>query len=531
MGRFGFHSVFSRLFVSVFLALVVFTVCLFLLAQVVNNNSTTNRNRAIAKQIATQIEPFISDFEKNAKSNNRVQTRFSLVVIKKSFDIFDDTLNVKIGLYSPKKELLVSTNDSELPKRLHKINSSFSEILPTLSGNPNPFIQVKMSSGYILWYESRNPIKTSRFLGFFNFFTGTVLLLVIMSFVLWWIARSMTWRINEMSEQIKRMGDGDFSVRVSEQGNDEIAMLAYGFNQSAQKIEQLISANSLLLAHASHEFRTPITRIRLQTEMLEMIADRVPKNDGDMIKKRVKTINRDLAGLNELMESILLVSRLDAGQVATQFETINLYDLVAQECQHYPESLLYGEPIFIPTQPNLITHLVRNLINNALIHGKPPVSICIYGCQNGDDAVNIPEHLTSAIANQTGVATYFDELEYNKTDKSEPDTDNDKKTPNRLFDRFNKKGQKSKPTPLNYAVIAVIDEGSGIPADKREDIFSPFVRLKQEKKGSGLGLSLVAQIVETHGGSILTDTWQGKTRFLVMLPTKRKLITQTTKLG
>lgn len=66
--------------------------------------------------------------------------------------------------------------------------------------------------------------------------------------------------------------------------------------------------------------------------------------------------------------------------------------------------------------------------------------------------------------------------------------------------------------------MAVIDQGAGIPVDKREDIFSPFVRLKQEKKGSGLGLSLVTQIIQAHGGSISTDTWQGKTRFLVVLP-------------
>ena len=71
---------------------------------------------------------------------------------------------------------------------------------------------------------------------------------------------------------------------------------------------------------------------------------------------------------------------------------------------------------------------------------------------------------------------------------------------------------------FHQVCIAVIDQGTGIPEDKRTDIFSPFVRLQQEKKGSGLGLSLVAQIVKAHGGSIITDTVQGHTRFLVTLP-------------
>ncbi len=64
----------------------------------------------------------------------------------------------------------------------------------------------------------------------------------------------------------------------------------------------------------------------------------------------------------------------------------------------------------------------------------------------------------------------------------------------------------------------MIDQGTSIAPEKREDVFSPFVRLKQEKKGSGLGLSLVSQIVEAHNGQITTDTWQGHTRFLVVLP-------------
>ncbi|WP_350624151.1 histidine kinase dimerization/phospho-acceptor domain-containing protein, partial [Pseudoalteromonas sp. 24-MNA-CIBAN-0067] len=91
---------------------------------------------------------------------------------------------------------------------------------------------------------------------------------------------------------------------------DEIASLARGFNQAAQKIEHLINANNLLLAHASHELRTPITRIRLQIEMMDMLADAMPMDTKAKFDKRAQAINRDLSGLNDLVESILLVSRL-----------------------------------------------------------------------------------------------------------------------------------------------------------------------------------------------------------------------------
>ena len=93
-----------------------------------------------------------------------------------------------------------------------------------------------------------------------------------------------------------------------------------------------------------------------------------------------------------------------------------------------------------------------------------------------------------------------------------------------LFAKHIKKTKAEPVRPLpKYAVLAVIDEGTGIPEDKREEVFSPFVRLQQKNKGSGLGLSLVSQIVTAHQGRILTDTLNGHTRFLVIIPVKHDL--------
>ncbi|MDO5651931.1 MAG: ATP-binding protein [Moraxella sp.] len=523
MRNLGFHSLFSRLFVSVFLALIVFAIAMVSLSQLVHNNSQGVRSRAIAEQVAVQIEPFLEDISNPTQEGNRLQLRFTLAVIKKSFDIFDENLNAKIGLYDTNKHLILQTQDSNLPEKLPFEPSWYTDILPSPSGNVPHHVLIKMRTGHTLWYESRIPPKFSPWLRWFNLFTGTVLLLAIMSVALWWFARSMTERINQMAQKIKLMGDGDFSVRVNEVGNDEISSLAYGFNQSAQKIEQLINANSLLLAHASHEFRTPITRIRLQIEMMDMLAQKLDAESHAKFDKRASAINRDLTGLNDLVESILLVSRLDAGHALQQMEKVDLYELIAQECHHYHEATLYGESVQMQAQPKLLTHLIRNLLNNALIHGVPPITIYVYGVQNSDDTAIIPAEL---LENNTPVISTADDEAQTQTDTSN-DSQNSSTEKTKLLGRLNlKRSNKSKtdktPAPPNYAVLAVIDQGDGIPVDKREDIFSPFVRLKQEKKGSGLGLSLVSQIVGTHGGHISTDTWQGKTRFLVVLPVQQK---------
>lgn len=572
MNSFGFRSLFSRLFISVFLALIVFAVCMFLLMQIAHSNSDTLKNRAIARQVATQIHPFLKKARKHVLNGNRLQARYSLVVIKKSFDIFDESLNAKIGLYDAEGQLILQTDNSNLPKTLAHKPTWFSEFMPTLWNTPAYHVQVQTPSGFVIWYETRNPPPASRFAGIFNLFTGMTLLLAIMSAVLWVIAKSMTHRLDAMSKQMEKMGDGDFSVRVSTEGSDEIAMLAYGFNQSAQKIEQLINANNLLLAHASHEFRTPITRIRLQTEMLAMLGDSLADSHTTQLTKRLNAINQDLTGLNDLIESILLVSRLDAGHALEQMQSIDFYEIISQECQHYCDAKLYGEPVTITAQPKLITHLIRNLLNNAMLHGIPPVRVYVYGCKTSDETDSIPKGLLqldcltktdvvnaddvnssiigSPIANSsisngsdgntneygtdTGVGTANNtpiittdttstnlgtptNLGSNEPCESLYEPDN--KINKSLFARFKKPTAPKNPT---FAVLAVIDQGTGINKDKREAIFSPFVRLKQEKKGSGLGLSLVAQIVHAHGGTIKTDTWQGNTRFLVVLPIKPK---------
>ncbi len=705
----GFRSVFAKLFASVMLALVLFAVAMVLLTQLVHDKDANIRSEVLATQILGQIDPFLQELNISVSKENRLQSRFMLAVVKKSFDIFDESLQAKMGLYDAQGKLLMQTDNSDLPLELPAMPSLLSRVFPSFVDTPpTQQAQVYSSTGYTLLYESRMPPKKPVLTAALNLFTGTLLLLLIMSVALWWIARSMTWQINQMSQQMSQLGDGDFSVRVNARGNDEIALLARGFNQAAQKIEHLINANNLLLAHASHELRTPITRIRLQIEMMDMLAAVLPSDTKAKFDKRAQAINRDLSGLNDLVESILLVSRLDAGHVMQQIETFDLYDLVNQERQHFSEATLIGEHIVIEGQPPMLTHLIRNLLTNAMLHGEPPITILLYGVQTINEAdvmpdyllqsllsssfidYNNPEHsdydqpldehvlfengqLTASAPKDTvnkedskskvepidalpviycngetvnenlsgGSHTEYDfesnsissinsdtdnnvstilvdqelqqksiehstselvdnnsgnknttallinnddkladkvkkviwrlvpenkltqasllednnavntdnsinnnnavndkpnsitttqqkpkpsqKINNNSTDKSSltvsENTDTDS-TPRKesLFKKHLKKSKVATRLPPKYVVLAVIDEGSGIPEAKREDIFSPFVRLQQKKKGSGLGLSLVSQIVSAHQGRITTDTINGYTRFLLVLP-------------
>ncbi len=620
MQQLGFRSVFAKLFASVMLALILFAVAMVLLTQLVHDKDAGIRAEVVATQISGQIDPFLQELNVAISQDNRLQARFMMAVIKKSFAIFDESLQAKMGLYDNQGLLLMQTDNSDLPAELPDTPSFLTSIFPFFSDTAATHqAQVYSSTGYTLLYESRITPKKSPLSAVLNLFTGTLLLLIIMAGVLWWIARSMTWRINHMSQMMAQLGDGDFSVRVNSRGNDEIALLAHGFNQAAQKIEHLIEANNLLLAHASHELRTPITRIRLQVEMMDMLAETMPADTKNKFDKRAQAINRDLSGLNDLVESILLVSRLDAGHAMQQVERVDFYDLVNQERQHYPKATLIGEHIVIDGQPSMLTHLIRNLLNNAMLHGVPPVTILLYGVQTIEEADNIPEYLLHSLvsssfanynrskydehineieqfkhepttnlsaeqadfeppvddtelqsetppvpaifrngetfvnqgnANQGSVEQHSNDNEKapdkkeaskdchtkNMSDNQQPlstkdssptvvshDNSEISSAPRRegLFRKHLRKPQSETQRPApKYAVLAVIDEGRGIPEDKREEIFTPFVRLQQRNKGSGLGLSLVSQIVSAHQGYLKTDTINGHTRFLVVIPVK-----------
>jgi signal transduction histidine kinase len=698
MQQLGFRSVFAKLFASVMLALTLFAVAMVLLTQLVHDKDAGIRSEILATQILGQIDPFLHELNISISKDNHLQSRFMLAVVKKSFDIFDESLQAKMGLYDSEGRLLMQTDNSDLPLELPPTPSLFSRVFPSLADtSPTKQAQVYSSTGYTLLYESRLTPKKPVLSAALNLFTGTLLLLLIMAGVLWLIARTMTWRIDQLSQQMTQLCDGDFTVRVNARGNDEIAALARGFNQAAQKIEHLIDANKLLLAHASHELRTPITRIRLQIEMMDMLAGALPTDTKAKFDKRAQAINRDLSGLNDLVESILLVSRLDAGHALQQVENLDLYDLVNQERQHYPEATLIGEHIVIDGQSSMLTHLIRNLLTNAMLHGKPPVTVLLYGVQSIEEAGTVPDYLlqtvlcssfvdynsldfddyeenadAKVIEHQTAKHEATSSVDKNKSDttdsiaelptpiiyrngedivarnennesndevsidddfsddslidnaskpqpttsesslladyysftseltdrikkviwkavpdSTEPasDADNtnnanvtevastssisnvesentgiliensvqksdssitDAATKNNgsnntkddaksnssnnensgavvrkegLFAKHMKKAKTEPERPLpKYAVLAVIDEGTGIPEGKREEVFSPFVRLQQKNKGSGLGLSLVSQIVTAHQGRIITDTLNGHTRFLVTIP-------------
>jgi signal transduction histidine kinase len=273
------------------------------------------------------------------------------------------------------------------------------------------------------------------------------------------VVRRLTQRLEGLQRGVQRWGEGDLSVRVPVQGDDEVADLSERFNAAAERIEGLMASQKSLLANASHELRSPLARIRMGLELMNS------PTDSDALARSRAEILRNMAELDQLIDEILLASRLDAQEADIgTVEAVDLVGLCAEECARVGAALEVPQGLSqleVQGVSKLLRRMVRNLLENARRYGTA----------------------------DEGVAGGGVELQL----RSEP----------------------------GVVILTVSDRGPGVPPQWRQRIFEPFFRLPGASErfgGVGLGLSLVKSIAQRHAGRVeCTDREGGGAVFLVSL--------------
>jgi signal transduction histidine kinase len=179
------------------------------------------------------------------------------------------------------------------------------------------------------------------------------------------VARRLTRRLERLRAGVEGLGAGDLAARVPVEGRDEVADLARSFNRAADRIAALVGAQRALLASASHELRSPLARIRVALEL--MGAERPDLRD---------RVAKDIAELDDLIAELLLASRLQAADELERREDVDLLGLVAEEAARCAAEAA-GEPATVRGDAHLLRRLVRNLLENAVRHGAPPVEASV----------------------------------------------------------------------------------------------------------------------------------------------------------
>jgi signal transduction histidine kinase len=200
------------------------------------------------------------------------------------------------------------------------------------------------------------------------------------------IVRKLTRRLERLQDGVQQWGDGDLSIRVNETGRDEVAFLAQRFNRAAERVEALVKSHEALLAsqksllaNASHELRSPLTRIRMGLELLGPSATLAFKSE----------IARNIQELDLLIEEILLASRLDAKEADMgTIEPVDLIGLAAEECARADAELSVmptanaGEAVVselvVQGVAKLLRRAVRNLLENARRHAAGDISLTLH---------------------------------------------------------------------------------------------------------------------------------------------------------
>jgi signal transduction histidine kinase len=190
----------------------------------------------------------------------------------------------------------------------------------------------------------------------------SVLLIVIAALVAagaYPVVRRLTGRLERLQDSVEAWGEGQLSTRVAVEGQDEVARLAASFNQSAARIEALVLSQKSLLANASHELRSPLARIRMAVELMQDQATPAIRDE----------LKRNVAELDQLIDEVLLASRLDAaGSAARADEDTDVTAIVAEECAAVGAAC-DAAPARMRGDPRLIRRMVRNLLENARRYG------------------------------------------------------------------------------------------------------------------------------------------------------------------
>lgn len=213
-----------------------------------------------------------------------------------------------------------------------------------------------------------------------QFLIALLALVVVVGIGAYPLSRKLTRQLEVVTAGMTRLGGGDLTTRVPVVGKDEVADLARGFNDAAERIERLVSAERRVIANASHELRSPLARIRLALELArDLPGGPGPGSNSDPRREILDGATRDVLELDALVEDLLMGARLGARGAERSTVPIDLRALVAN---------LYAGPldaigdVSLRVDERAIRRAVRNLIDNANQHAGGDVHVRLAGTES-----------------------------------------------------------------------------------------------------------------------------------------------------
>lgn len=347
-----------------------------------------------------------------------------------------------------------------------------------------------------------------------NILAGVGSLLSLLGVALGYLmARTALRPLAVAGEAAGRIAGGDLDTRLPEESG-EFGALAASFNRMAanlqNKIQDLEAARrreQRFVSDAAHELRTPIAALVGEASLLQRELERADEDAagesaaGEPVtekptagepaaggpgpldptfRRAAELVVKDVKRLDNLVGELLEISRIDAEAAEALVETVDLDDLL----RRLRDSHGWGDTVRLPppsaskreleTDRTMLERIVVNLIENALFHGKPPVTVEAWQGPGGSG-------------------------------KEEASQEQDNGT----------------------FLLSVTDQGSGIPLQHLPHIFERFYKADPSRSrgpGSGIGLALSKENAHLLGGELRAENApHAGARFILTLPTRPRL--------
>jgi two-component system, OmpR family, sensor histidine kinase CpxA len=269
---------------------------------------------------------------------------------------------------------------------------------------------------------------------------------LVSGFICYLLTRYLTAPVLRLREASQHLAAGDLSTRAAagmERRRDELGSLVRDFNAMAGRIEELVSRQRQLIYDISHELRSPLARLNVALDLARQRKGSDPAFDH---------MEQDLERLNEMIERLLTVAKLDPSATPVSMAQVDLTELVSQivrsaefELQERGGSIRLSSQgqYFVQGNAQLLHSAVENVVRNAVRYT---------GAGNSVDVRLEPAGAPAMVR------------------------------------------------------ILVRDYGIGVPESELAKIFQPFYRVADDRNretgGTGLGLAIADRVIRIHSGTI-----------------------------